>query len=322
MEQFMLPILYVRRAIQLKDRYDVCIINIPPLALSWFARFFKFLKGTPAILNVQDFHPQELVDVGIMGDGPFKTAMEWIERGTYKGADYMTVLSPGGVDYVVERGANPDKVCNVYNSFMNNGNGMGDQKFLAEMGIKEKHIISYAGILSPFQNVGCILDAMTSLKGDEVRAVIAGDGMERGKLACRIEQEGLENVTLIDYLPKDRYTGLLQRSDFCLVTLDDRMRAPCIPGKVVSIMSAGKAILAIVNPESETAKLVRSVDCGRVVDPKDKEGIATAIREMLATPQELARMGENARRFVADNMDLDKNVTKYEWIIASLQKSD
>ncbi len=41
--------------------------------------------------------------------------MEYIERRSYKNADFITVLSEGGIDYIAKRGGKPLKIKHIYN---------------------------------------------------------------------------------------------------------------------------------------------------------------------------------------------------------------
>jgi glycosyltransferase involved in cell wall biosynthesis len=54
----------------------------------------------------------------------------------------------------------------------------------------------------------------------------------------------------------------------------------------------------------EVGRIVREADCGILVDVTRPEAIASAIRRLLADPQEAARLGRNGRRLVEE---------KYNW---------
>ena len=74
--------------------------------------------ASPSVLNYPDFHPQELTDVGVLKNGLIIKILEYIERSSYKNADFITVLSEGGIDYIVSRGGNPSKIEHIYNGCM------------------------------------------------------------------------------------------------------------------------------------------------------------------------------------------------------------
>jgi len=200
LEHFYLPLFYYHHYKKLEIKCDVSLIYIPPLPLYYFARLLKRYDGTPSVLNYQDFHPQELVDVNYGGikNKPFMIKiLEYMERKSYKNADHITVLSEGGIDYVVERGADPEKVTHIYN-----GTNLEDieqyrhrKDFKTMEGIEDKFLISYAGILSPFQGLDNILDVAKELKTyEDIIFYIVGDGMAREDLEKRILEENISNV--------------------------------------------------------------------------------------------------------------------------------
>jgi hypothetical protein len=53
---------------------------IPPLPLYYLARLIRRRDKTISVLNYQDFHPQELIDVRMMKNPVLIKIMEYIER--------------------------------------------------------------------------------------------------------------------------------------------------------------------------------------------------------------------------------------------------
>jgi colanic acid biosynthesis glycosyl transferase WcaI len=66
LEHFVLPRYYFKKYKKLGKRFDGCLMYIPPLPLYYLARKIKRYDGTKSVLNFQDFHPQELTDVGVL----------------------------------------------------------------------------------------------------------------------------------------------------------------------------------------------------------------------------------------------------------------
>ncbi|PKL71171.1 MAG: hypothetical protein CVV29_12050, partial [Methanobacteriales archaeon HGW-Methanobacteriales-2] len=118
LEHFILPYQYFSEYKKMNIKFDVCLMYIPPLPLYQLANKIRKHDGTPSVLNYQDFHPQELIDVnygGIKRNFIMIKLMEYMERRSYKTADYISVLSNGGIDYVINKGADPSKVTHIYN---------------------------------------------------------------------------------------------------------------------------------------------------------------------------------------------------------------
>jgi len=313
LEHFLLSGLYFRTFRKLKKKFDICLTYIPPLPLFSFAKKLKNYDGTPSILNYQDFHPQELTDVGVLKNKLMIKFMEWLERKSYNRADHISVITEGGASYVRERGCRHDRITHIYNSFSLNNyqNVPGD--FKEREGIQGKFLVTYAGILSPFQGLDVILEAAKKLRDDpDLVIYIVGDGMIKDHLSAKVADEDISNVRLLPLQPRDAYLNIISSSDACLVSLDDRMKAPCLPGKMANILAARKAVVAPVPSDSETARVVRTGGFGIVVDPQSAQELEEAIRSLKGDPSLTKRLGENGFTFVRTNMDAEINAARYE----------
>jgi len=317
MEHFILPCFYFISYLRLKKKFDGCLIYIPPLPLHYFARAIKIFDGTPSVMNYQDFHPQELTDVGLLKNGLLIKIMEYIERQSYKKADYIAVLSEGGIDYIVRRGGDSSKIDHIYNSSLVTPQD-GTQKepdFKKKEKIEDKILITYAGILSPFQGLDNILNAAKELKEHkDLIFYLVGDGLIKDHLAQRIMAEHISNVRLLSLQPRDEYLNITNSSDISLISLDDRMKAPCIPGKMLNLMAGKKPMIAVVPNDCETAKIIKSSKSGIVVIPGDSEKLKNTILRLKNRPYLLKKLGENGRRFFEKNMSIDENILIYEKI--------
>jgi len=324
MEHFVLPELYFREYERLKEKFDACLIYMPPLPLYSLASRLKNWAGIPTVLNYQDFHPQELTDVGVLKNKLMIRFLEHLERKSYNSADYITVLSKGAKEYIIRRGGDPSKLEHIYNGcFMPDMDLYSERKdFKEREGIESKILISYAGILSPFQGIDNILDAARELMDQEdIVFCLAGDGMLRDHLSRRIEAEMISNVRLLPLQPRSEYFNIVNSSDISIVSLDERMKAPCLPGKLRNMLAMRQPVIAIVPEKSETAKVIEEAECGMVVNPGEPSKLRSAILEMARDPKAMERYGLNGRSFLEENMDLQKIALRYEDIFTILSRS-
>ncbi|MCK4733872.1 MAG: glycosyltransferase family 4 protein [Methanophagales archaeon] len=323
LEHFLLPKYYFKTYRQIGKKFDACLIYIPPLPLYYFAKRIKRYDGTPSVLNYQDFHPQELTDVGVMKNRLMIKIMEHIEKESYKNADYITVLSKGGVDYAVKKGGDPNKIKHIYNGVLLSDfeKDLTKKDFKNKEGIENKFLISYAGILSPFQGIDNVLDATKKLSNyEDLIFYIVGDGMLKNHLEHRSRDEKISNVRLLPLQPRDEYFNIINSSDISIVSLDSRMKAPCLPGKLINLLAVKQPIISIAPHESETARVIQNANCGIVVEPKNIEELKKAILKLKDNPELRKDFGESGRKFLDENMNLEKNVTKYEEVFGMMGK--
>lgn len=324
LEHFIIPRYYFRRYRDLGKKFDTCLIYIPPLPLYYLAKKIKKYDGTPSVLNYQDFHPQELTDVGVLKNPLVIYLLKMIERESYQNADYITVLSEGGIEYVVNRGASREKVEHIYNSVTVAEIDQFLQKkdFKQKEKIEDKFLISYAGILSPYQGIDNVLDAAKELiSSKEIIFYIAGDGSNKGQLEQRVADEKISNVKIIPFLPREEYFNLINSSDITLISLDDRMMAPCLPGKTINLMASEKPIIALVPADSETARVIKEAGCGIVIQPGDTQTLKKGVMDLMNNRESLKKMGISGRNFLVNKMNLENSVRKYGEIFLKISQN-
>ena len=240
---------------------------------------------------------------------------------SYKNADYITVLSKGGIGYVVKKGGPPNKIKHIYNGVLISDfeKHLTKKDFKIKEGVENKFLISYAGILSPFQGIDNILDAAKKLsKYEDLIFYIVGDGMRKDHLERRIRDENITNVKLLPLQPREEYFNIINSSDISIISLDDRMKAPCLPGKLINLLAVKQPVMAIVPQESETTRVIQKAKCGVVVEPENIEELEDTILKLKDDPELRKNLGEKGRKFLEENMDLEKNVEHYEEIFNSL----
>jgi len=321
LEHFIIPHYYFKLYKQLNIKFDVCLMYIPPLPLYYLARKIKKYDNTRSVLNLQDFHPQELIDVGVIKNPVLIKFMEFIEREAYKNADFITVLSRGGVNYIVKRGADPNKIKHIFNGLMFDDFKQYKEKndFKEKQDIVDKILVTYVGILSPYQGIDNILNVAIKLReNDDIVFYIVGDGSNKKHLSKRINKEKISNVKMLPFQSREEYFNIINSSDISLVSLDERMKAPCLPGKIKDLLAMNQPIIASVSLDSETAYVIKEAG-GIVIDPGDIEDMTKVIIKLKNNLNRKKKMGNKGWSFFKKNMDLKKIVKYYEQILLDLK---
>lgn len=323
LEHLIVPRLYFNRYKNLKIKFDGIIIYIPPLPLYQMANKIRKYDGTKTILNFQDIHPQELVDVCTVKNPLIIRFLKYLERRAYKTADYITVLSPSGMNIIVDRGGNPDRIQCIYNGINLDEaeKNLIKNDFKKSEGIEDKILISYAGMINKFQGIDEILDVAKRVKKDNaIVFYIVGGGMETKRLVNRIEDENIFNIIMKPLQPKEKYYNIINSSDINIVSLDRRMTAPCLPGKFANLLATGRPIIANVPRTNDIFKILTEIKCGIAVEPGDISKFEQAIN-ILINGRQHSNISMNGKNFLKDNMNVDLNVLKYEEIFLKLKEA-
>lgn len=112
-----------------------------------------------------------------------------------------------------------------------------------------------------------------------IEAVFAGTA--QAELSAEAERLGVSAlVRCVGYLPLRACCALQRSADALLLIVNARGRGVTqIPGKTFQYLGAGRPVLAL-SPQGIVADLVRKTGAGRVVDPDDAGGVASALVDM------------------------------------------
>jgi colanic acid biosynthesis glycosyl transferase WcaI len=90
-----------------------------------------------------------------------------------------------------------------------------------------------------------------------------------------------------------------------------------LPSKLMNYMAHGLPVLAIVRPDSETARLVSEAGAGVVVDAARLEQVPDALERLLGDPADLERMGQAAHRYAEERFSPDRVAERWEAVLES-----
>ncbi|MGQ9854624.1 MAG: glycosyltransferase family 4 protein [Candidatus Oleimicrobiaceae bacterium] len=306
------------------SHHDVSIVYSPPLPLGLAAWGLQSLRDTPFILNVQDLFPQSIIDLGLLKNRWIIAAFEAMERFIYARATHITVHSEGNRHHIVSKGAAEDKVTVIPNwvdiEFIRPADRMNGLR--KENGWDDTFIVSFAGILGYSQDLDVVLEAaglinhpQSATYNSKILFLIVGDGVEKARLQTKARQMGLANVRFLPMQPRERYPSVLHASDVCLVTLHDKVKTPVVPSKILSIMAAGRPVVAAVDLNGDAPRLIEQAQCGFCVPSEDPHALAEAVLLLYRDPSLREELGRNGRQYAEEHLSLQACVGRYEELL-------
>lgn len=308
--------------------HDVAIVYSPPLPLGLTAWGLRRLKGIPFILNVQDLFPQSIIDLGLLKNQWLIRLFEAMERFVYRQADLITVHSEGNRQHVLQKmeGKSNEKVRVIPNwvdtDFIRPSERMN--RFREEHGLGNAFVVSFAGVLGYSQDLDVVLEAARLIgagpQTSEILFLIVGDGVEKPRLERKAREMGLSNVRFLPMQPRDRYPEVLHASDVCLATLHAEVKTPVVPSKILSIMAAGRPVVAALNLDGDAPRLIAEARCGLCVPPEDPKALAEAILRLYHDPRLREELGGNGRRYAEKHLSLAACVERYEALLREVMQ--
>jgi len=178
--------------------------------------------------------------------------------------------------------------------------------------------ILYAGRLRTRKAVAVLIEAFARLRDrfPEAELVLAGDGEQREALEARVARLGLDGaVRFPGSVPRNEMFGRYADADvFCLPSIYEGF-----PVAILEAMAAGLPVVA-----SAVSGIPEGLEGGGgvVVPAEDSEALADALEKLLADPGERRRLGEEARRAVAERFAIDRIRGRYLELWRDLCYSD
>lgn len=297
-----------------RKRPDVVLVYSPPMFLGLSGWVMRMFRGAKVVLNVQDLFPQNAIDLGVLKSSTLIGIFRRIESFLYRKLDAVAVHSGGNRDHVVRCGGKPDRTFVILNPVdtKNIVPGNRNSDFRKQHGIgDEQSIVSFAGVLGYAQDLDTVIDAASAMKvADSVVFYIVGDGVEKPRLMEKAE--GAKNIRFLPMLERDQYLGLLHASDVCLVTLRKEMKTPVVPGKIMSIMAAGRPLVASLPLDGDAPGIIEDARCGKCVEAGQPARLAEAITAILADPALAGEYSKNGRAYVEAHCSVEGCASAYE----------
>jgi glycosyltransferase involved in cell wall biosynthesis len=247
-----------------------------------------------------------VLDLGVMKKGALVQAAFGLEKWIYKRARFVTAVTQGIYDVLLERKKVP--AANIL--FLPNGVDTGiiqplppDEVLKTHLGLTGKRIAIYAGNHGYAVGAEQILYAAKLLETHrDFHFLFLGDGPDKPRLQKLAAELQLRNTTFVDSVPLQRVSDYLSIAEIALVTLRRAsVTRGARPAKTFVMMAAAKPI--ILAGEGENEELIRSSGGGVIVPPHDPQRFASAILAMYENPEASREMGLCGLTYVRENFE-------------------
>jgi len=288
-------------------RPDLLFVVSPPLGLAVAAVILSRLWRVPYVFHVADLQPDTALDLGMVKPGRFARLLYAVERLAYRHAAIVSTLTEPMQARIVAKGIAPEKVLLFAD--------WSDPRLFAldagqagairrELGLGDAFLVLHAGNMGVKQGLDVVLDAAQQTRSNPgIVYLLVGDGAMRPHLEARARDLGLDNVRIVPLLEHERFLQLLAAADVTLVTQQATVADVVFPSKVLTLLSAGKPVLASVTGGSAVANVVAGAGAGMIVTPEDGGALASAIEALRADPARRAAMSAAGRAFASEHWE-------------------
>ena len=171
----------------------------------------------------------------------------------------------------------------------------------------------YAGTLGRKHNPMLLLQMLNDLRARDVLAVlvVASEGEGADDLAAAAA--GRPDVRIVGYQPAERFSEVLSSADAVVALLERDAGKFSVPSKVLSYLSAGRPIVALMPADNPAADDVRAAG-GFVGDPTSVGAIGAAawLVRTAKDPAALESIGLRARALAEHRFDIARIADEFE----------
>ncbi len=230
-----------------------------------------------------------------------------VELASCAGAERVLVITEALKREMVSRGVAEEKLVVLPNGvhtsqFQPRGR---DRALEADLGLRGKTVIGYAGSLVDYEGLDLLLEAVAVLTGsrEDLRVVIVGDGAHANEVRRTSARLRLDDVvTFTGRVPHEKVARYLSLFD---VVPFPRLPLPVCemisPIKPFESMAAG--LPPVVSSVAALTEIVDHERTGLVFEKGSASSLAQTLARLLDDPELRRRLGHNAREWVRAERD-------------------
>lgn len=271
----------------------------------------------PFIVPIQDIYPECLLTKGGypgIVKKMIRIALMPFDKYYQKKAHRVRTISDEMADYLSRtRGIDRDHYL-VVNNWQNDEDFMT----LPKQTQNEKVVFAYVGSINVHANVDLMIKAFAEANIPNSELRIYGGGNQKENCQSLVKDLGLTNVSF-GFVSRSEIPKVQAESDVLVLALPTGNGNLCLPSKLTSYMLSGKPVLASVDQDSSTKRILEGYNCGITVAPDNQDLLAKAFVDYGKMSREKrAEMGKNSRDYAINNLTREINLNKVVQAINSI----
>ena len=182
------------------------------------------------------------------------------------------------------------------------------QKDYPDRTVEGKLIFAYVGSINQHANVDLLIRAFTEAAIPDSEFRIYGGGNQKEECLKLVRDLGMKNV-VFDQVSRDQVAYVQSQADVLVLALPTGNGNLCLPSKLTSYMLSGKPVLASVDEDSATARILRDSQSGYVVSPDSIDALVEGFKFFSHRNRaELADMSGRSRSYSRQNLSRETNL--------------
>jgi glycosyltransferase involved in cell wall biosynthesis len=161
-----------------------------------------------------------------------------------------------------------------------------------------RKIAVYAGTLGLKHRPELLLQLADDSKFKEIGGVVVVVSEGYGRKFLEKPENKRQNIELHDFLPITVLGQLFADASVLIAVLEPVASTFSVPSKVMSYLSAGKPIVASINPNNASAKILKETGAGIVISPESNAlEFSNAVTNIFSNPQIAISMSDAGAKY-------------------------
>lgn len=307
---------YWRKILTSKNKYDVVILVCPPLFTAIYPMLYKFFRGVPWVLHVQDIQVDVAVDLGLIENRWLIKSLYFLEKRILRSAASVSTISESMKQKLEKKADLKDEVLLTKNWADSRVLDFETEAslFRDEYGIlRDKYLVMYSGNLGKKQGIEIIVDVAGLVSSNaDIQIVVVGDGAARDEIVALAGKRSLTNITFLPVQSEVMLPNMLHDADLHLVIQKHEASEIVLPSKLTNILASGKPCIVTAHKGTELEAIVSLNALGVTVEPDNAEALAQAINRRLLDKRGSDEMGKNAGAYARKYLNMDNILYQFE----------
>ena len=299
-------------------RNDLLFIVSNPPFIGLIGPLLKLVRRLRYLFLFQDLFPRSAVLSGVLPSQGFRTQI-WtaLMQSICRYSAATVVLNQAMARRLQQESSCQLPLTVIHNWAIEQGSASprATNPFAIEYGFADRFTIQYSGNFGRLHDMNTLIGAAAQLQNNpQIQFVFIGGGAKQQD----IEQAALGNVLLKPYQPRSRLAETLAACDLACISLVPGAENTLAPCKLYGILASGRGLVLIAGNNCDLAQLVQHEKIGVVVAPGNSELLAQQLQHLSQQPEEVAAMGERAKRVYEECFGFERSLKRYNELLLSL----
>ncbi len=300
------------------ERIRCIYLNTFPLLAQYLIVKASKKYGIPAVIHIQDIYPESLTN-----KLHFFRKLIWkillpIDKFSLRNATRIVVISEIMSDvYTKTRGIEKEKMDIIFNwqneeEFINYKKEANNYNKLQN---NKPFTFMYLGNIGPVAKVEFVIESFHQAKLQTSVLIIAGAGSKKEDCINLANSLKNQRISFLE-VPLGKVPEVQNTADVMVLPLIKGAALSSIPSKLPAYMFSAKPIIACVDENSDTARVIKTANCGWIVPPENIDALADTMAYVSQIPHKhLQQLGKNGFHYALQYFSKKNNLAQLSAII-------